>query len=478
MTDEMKKQVKDLAFKGYYRKIVDLILAVSEGDRDLEMNLQLAAAYNESKQYPKAIKTLETIQKEGEGLALWHYQMGLALYCKEKYAQAEDSLSKAASIVTDEDFDLKYNIGKLLDKARFQVEYMKRLGDKEEFLPKDFPELMREGDFDKLKKVYEKCAIVAHLEKDDRWTTPFYYDTPCTEFYQWLVEQGLDINAAKQTGDNALTESSRNNNNNFESLLKAGADTYGTKRRNPLYYAIRFDRVENVRLLLEYGADVNPDNLHEGSVKTPLDWVLKNMKYNRVIPCAEMAEMLLDKGAEYTLDAKKIIEDLKKDFEFSKKNIHTDDLRQYEDAMQKICSLFGLEPAEALIKHDGISPIKVDEDDNKKAFESLYYSLVPEKGACETVQGELIRLSGSIRLWLLENGGDKARWKSKCEPMVKSLSVLLQEGYGSDNGINSSIKELVDKLTFDSEPEEADPICDLCVEWIRKNPESIKNIKS
>lgn len=475
MTDEMKKQIKDLAFKGYYRKIVDLILAVPEGDRDLEMNLQLAAAYNESKQYPKAIKTLESIKKDGEGQALWHYQMGVSLYCKDKFAQAEESLSKAASIVSDEDFDLKHKIKRLLDKARFQVEYMNRLGGKEEFLPKDFPELMREGDLDKLKKVYEKCAIVAHLEKDDRWTTPFFYDTPCTEFYQWLVEQGLDINAANQIGGNALTERSRSRNTNFEGLLKAGADTYGTKSYNPLYYAIRFDNVENVRLLIEYGANVNPDNLHEGPVKTPLDWVLKNMKYNRVIPCAEMAEMLLDKGAKYTLDAKKIVEDLNKDFEFSKKNIHTDDLRPYEDAMQKICSLFGLEPAEALTKHDGISPIVVAEEDNVKAFESLYYSLVPEKGACETVQGELIRLSGSIRLWLIENGGDKTRWKSKCEPMVKSLSALLQKGYGSDNAINNSIKELVDKLTFDSEPEEADPICDLCVEWIRKNPESIKN---
>ena len=118
----------------------------------------------------------------------------------------------------------------------------------------------------------------------------------------------------------------------------------------------------------------------------------------------------------------------------------------------------------------------MEEKDNVKAFESLYYYLVPEKGKCLTVQGELIRLSGSIRLWLLENGGDKTSWKSKCGPMVKSLSELLTKEYGSDNVISNSIKEMVDKITFDSEPEEADPICDLCVEWIRKNPEAIKNI--
>lgn len=152
MTDEMKKQIKNLAFKGYYRKIVDLILAVPEGDRDSEMNLQLTNAYNESKQYPKAIKALESIQKDCEDQAVLHYQMGYALYYKEKYAQAEEFLSKAASIVTDANFDLKNNIGKLLDKARFQLDYIKRLGDKEEFLPENFPELMREGNLEKLKK--------------------------------------------------------------------------------------------------------------------------------------------------------------------------------------------------------------------------------------------------------------------------------------------------------------------------------------
>ena len=476
MTDEMKKQIKDLAFKGHYRKIADLILSVPEEDRDTDLVLQLANAYNESKQYPKAIKTLTSIQKECEDQALWNYQMGYAHYCKEKFDLAEAALSKAASIVKDDDYDLKRNIDTYLERARFQVEYIRRLGDKEEFLPKDFLELMREGDFNKLKKIYDTCAIVAHLEKDDRWTTPFFYSTPCTEFYQWLVEQGLDINAENLYGNNALTERVRYNDANFEGLLKAGADPYGTKRRNPLYYAIRFDQVENVRLLLEYGADVNPDNLRDGNIRTPLDWLLQNMTYKRVIPCSAMAEMLLEKGAKGAKDAKKKIEELGQDFEFSKKNIYTDDLRPYEEAMQKLYSLFGVEPVHPIIKHDGKAPILVEEKDNVKAFESLYYYLVPEKGKCLTVQGELIRLSGLIRLWLLENGGDKTSWKSKCGPMVKSLSELLTKEYGSDNVISNSIKEMVDKITFDSEPEEADPICDLCVEWIRKNPEAIKNI--
>lgn len=476
MTDEMKKQIKDLAFKGHYRKIVDLILSVPEEERDTEMVLQLAIAYNESKQYPKAIKTLTSIQKECGEQALWNYQKGYAHYCKEQFDQAEAAFSKAASIVTDEEYDLKRNVSKYLDKARFQLDYIRRLGDKEEFLPKDFPELMREGDINKLKKVYEKCAIVAHLEKDDRWTTPFYYATPCTEFYQWLVEQGLDINAENQYGQNALTKRAGVNDPCFEGLLIAGANPCGTRLYNPLKAAIRFDRVDNVRLLIKYGADVNADNMHEGSIKTPLDWLLQNMTYKRVIPCSAMAEMLLEKGAKGAKDAKKEVEELGQDFEFSKKNIYTDDLRPYEEAMQKIYSLFGVKPVKSITKHDGTSLITVEENDNAKAFESLYFYLVPEKGKCDTVQGELIRLSGSIRLWLLENGGDTSRWKSKCEPMVKDFSRLIQANQGSDEQLNSQLKELIDRIKCDSEPEEADPICDLCVDWVRKNPEPIKNI--
>ena len=439
MTEEMKKQIKDLAFKGYYRKIAELILAVPEGDRDSEMNLQLANAYNESKQYPKAIKTLESIQKDCEDQAAWHYQMGVALYCKEKYSQAEESLAKAASIVTDADFDLKYNIGKFLDRARFQVDYIKRLGDKEEFLPENFPELMREGDLEKLKKVYEKCAIAAHLKKDDRWTTPFYYDTPCTEFYQWLVEQGLDINAENQFGQSALTKRAGSKDTNFEGLLKAGADTHVKIIWKAWNAAIRFDRVEYVRLLIEYGADVNAA-MHEGAVKTPLDWVLRNLRVNRLVPCCKMAEMLIEKGAEYTLDAKKIIEDIGKDFEFRKSGASVDSRTDDDVAMDRLYELFEVTPVKPVIRHDGVSPIVVDTSLSAgEQYDALWDYLVPASGKCATVQGEVIRITGRIRDEIYRNGG--VNWDSDYRKMLKAL----QEYFGMGTPLDSTDMEQVGK---------------------------------
>ena len=439
MTDEMKKQIKDLAFKGYYRKIVDLILAVPEDERDSEMNLQLTNAYNESKQYPKAIKTLESIQKDCEDQAVWHYQMGYALYYKEKYAQAEEFLSKAASIVTDVDFDLKNHIGEFLDKAHFQVDYIKSLGDKEEFLPENFPELMREGNLEKLKKVYEKCAIAAHLKKDDRWTTPFYYDTPCTEFYQWLVEQGLDINGVNQFGQSALTERARWKDTNFEGLLKAGADTHGKIIWKAWNAAIRFDRVENVRLLIAYGADVNV-NIHEGSDKTPLDWVLRNLRVNRLIPCCKMAEMLLENGAQYTKDAKKIVEELGKDYEFGKNGKSNGNRTDYDAAMDRLYELFEVTPVKPVIRHDGVSQILVDTSLSAgEQYEALWDYLVPASGKCATVQGEVIRLTGRIGDEIYRNGG--VNWDSDYRKMLKAL----QEYFGMGTPLDSTDIEQVVK---------------------------------
>ena len=471
MTEEMKKQIKDLAFKGYYRKIAELILAVPEGDRDPEMNLQLANAYNESKQYPKAIKTLESIQKDCEDQAAWHYQMGVALYCKEKYSQAEESLAKAASIVTDADFDLKYNIGKFLDRARFQVEYIKRLGDKEEFLPENFPELMREGDLEKLKKVYEKCAIAAHLKKDDRWTTPFYYDTPCTEFYQWLVEQGLDINAENQFGQSALTKRAGSKDTNFEGLLKAGADTHVKIIWKAWNAAIRFDRVEYVRLLIEYGADVNAA-MHEGAVKTPLDWVLRNLRVNRLVPCCKMAEMLIKKGAEYTLDAKKIIEDIGKDFEFRKSGSSVDSCTDDDVAMDRLYELFEVTPVKPVIRHDGVSQILVDMSLSAgEQYEALWDYLVPASGKCATVQGEVIRITGRIGDEIYRNGG--VNWDSDYRKMLKALQEYFAMGTPLDSTdmeqVGKSAKA-IDRFAIGEKDEgDVQALQNMAVKWVSLN---------
>lgn len=60
-------------------------------------------------------------------------------------------------------------------------------------LPKDFGELVKAGDIEKLKAVYEKCELYAHDGRCERNTALHYSNVP-DEFVRWLTEQGLDVN--------------------------------------------------------------------------------------------------------------------------------------------------------------------------------------------------------------------------------------------------------------------------------------------
>jgi hypothetical protein len=353
-------------------------------------------------------------------------------------------------------------------------DYESRLGGKSEFLPDDFRELMREGDLEKLKSVYDNCAIQAHvLDKNWRWKNALYIYTPCSEFYQWLVDQGLDINAEEQKDTTPLTEQAGCCENNVEGLLRAGADPNGTKWKNPMFIACRALLKDIVEVLIRYGADVNVPNKKFCGI-TPLDVLLKTTQYERMPEIYAIAEMLLANKATSKGNPQKLVEQIGQGFEFRKSSMDTDKLAECELAMEKLYKLFSVEPVKKIVKHDGISQIKVTEKDNKKAFEELWESLVPSKGKCETVQGEMIRIAGKLGHWLEEYSGDKRRWKTNCAKMLEALPKYYAMGKPLPPKKASEFEILVSEINYDSDPEDEEPLRELVVDWVRKNPDPIK----
>ena len=353
-------------------------------------------------------------------------------------------------------------------------DYESRLGGKSEFLPDDFRELMREGDLEKLKSVYESCAIQAHvLDKKWRWKNAFYIYTPCSEFYQWLVDQGLDINAEEEKDTTPLTEQAGCCENNVEGLLKAGADPNGTKWKNPMFIACRAVLKDIVEALIRYGADVNVPNKKFCGI-TALDVLLKTTRYEMMPDIYAIAEMLMSHGAKSKGDPKELVKQMGQAFEFRKASMDAGKLAECEAALEKLYALFGVEPVKKIVKHDGISPIKVTEKDNKKAFEELWETLVPSKGKCETVQGEMIRIAGKLGHWLEEYSGDTRRWKTNCAKMLEALPGYYAMGKPLPAKKAAAFEALIAKIDYDSEPEDEDPLRDLAVDWVRKNPDPIK----
>lgn len=94
---------------------------------------------------------------------------------------------------------------------------------KNKTLPKNYQELLHKGDVEELKKVFDKCELTACERGNLKCSALHFYDVPY-EFMKWVLDQGYDPNTMNA-------------------------------HRVPLCY--NFSDIENLKLLIEYGADVN-----------------------------------------------------------------------------------------------------------------------------------------------------------------------------------------------------------------------------
>jgi len=169
-------------------------------------------------------------------------------------------------------------------------------------LPKEFKDLMDEGNIEALKAVYDRCELSAH---DGRFSlcTPLHMGGVPDELVIWLVEKGLDINIPDYYGATPLYRQATMGRDTVKLLLELGADigkpnTYG---ETPLHVAAEFFHPKTVKLLIDKGADVNAKN---DMGRPPLASVLMVCRGIYIAQTAEIASMLLDAGSKKTSQVK------------------------------------------------------------------------------------------------------------------------------------------------------------------------------
>ena len=338
-------------------------------------------------------------------------------------------------------------------------------------LPKDFNELLTDGNIDQLKAVYDKCELTAH---DGRYSlcTPLHMGGVPDELVIWLVEKGLDINIPDYYGATPLYCQATMGRDTVKLLIELGADiektnTYGN---TPLHMAAEFFHPKTVALLLEKGAAVNPKNFRE---QTPLDSVLTVCRGIYISQTAEIASMLLDAGAKKTSAMKEKVENIGKDFEFHREGINPDYLEAADQGLERLYTLFNVKPVAKRITHDGVSPILVKEGSWEEQYEELWSFLIPSSGPAQTVQGEAIRIPGRVRDELDRNGG--ANWDRDYRKMLQAMPQYLSLGTPLSDQELEEIKQVIAQIHSKENDDEAslDRLCQLALVWIKQNPNPI-----
>ena len=338
-------------------------------------------------------------------------------------------------------------------------------------LPKEFKDLMDEGNIEALKAVYDRCELSAH---DGRFSlcTPLHMGGVPDELVIWLVEQGLDINIPDYYGATPLYRQATMGRETVKLLLELGADigkpnTYG---ETPLHVAAEFFHPKTVKLLIDKGADVNAKN---DMGRTPLASVLMVCRGIYIAQTAEIAYMLLEAGAKKTSAMKEKVENIGKDFEFHRESIHPDYIEAADKGLAKLYELFDVKPVAKRIIHDGSAPILVKEGTWEEQYEELWSFLIPSSGAAKTVQGEVIRIPGRVRDELDRNGG--VNWDKDYRKMLQALPQYLSLGSSLSEQELAETKELIAQVhgkDFDDEPR-LDRLCQLAIAWIEQNPEPL-----
>ena len=338
-------------------------------------------------------------------------------------------------------------------------------------LPKEFKDLMDEGNIEALKAVYNRCELTAH---DGRFSlcTPLHMGGVPDELVIWLVEKGLDINIPDYYGATPLYRQAILGRDTVKLLLELGADigkpnTYG---ETPLHVAAEFFHPKTVKLLIDKGADVNAKN---DMGRIPLASVLMVCRGIYIAQTAEIASMLLDAGAKKTSAMKEKVENIGKDFEFHRESIHPDYIEGADKGLAKLYELFDVKPVEKRLTHDGYSPIELVEGSWEEQYEELWSFLIPSSGAAKTVQGEVIRIPGRVRDELDRNGG--ANWDRDYRKMLQALPQYLSLGNSLSDQELEEIKGLIAQVhgkDFDDEPR-LNRLCQLAIAWVKQNSEPL-----
>ena len=369
---------------------------------------------------------------------------------------------------------------------------------KNKTLPKNYQELLHKGDVEELKKVFDKCELTACERGNLKCSALHFYDVPY-EFMKWVLDQGYDPNTMSAHSVPLCYNFS--DIENLKLLIEYGADVNHkcSWDATPFHYlcdwfstALKPDvsrKIETFNLFLQNGADINARNK---SNETPLLYILRRERVPET-DFVKMVEILLEehaknKGSSLTeksagknqhpipdedwLIAQKEIKRIGESHEFYKMEIIDEDFRNERSAnMKRLYEIFDVEPVPERVMVTENSTIKVTSDKWQEQYEELWNMLVPGNGRAEFLQGEAIRLLGKLSYEVLEMGC--CNWNTDFAKLPKAFRLIISYGSQLKKEDYDEALSILENIKNIAEDEFAF-LSQKTVEWILKNPKPVK----
>jgi len=334
---------------------------------------------------------------------------------------------------------------------------------KKKLLPKDFDDLLKQGDIAALKAVFDTCEIDARGGYGKH--TALAFDLCPDELARFLVERGADLEAANTWGRTALHERSRSRRGvGVAVLLELGADPV---RCGPsgtaLHAAAQTCNTRNALTLLAAGVAV--DALDPAGL-TPLEVALQQCGNIDIVDAVSFSEALLAAGAARTARLPGYVTEIGKRFEFSRAGFNKDSVDEFSAALERLYALFDVPPVPRRAMHDGRAPIRATAATWQERHQELWELLVPSKGAAATQQGEVIRISGRISNEILGNGG--GNWDADFNRMASKALAILASGQALPAADLAEASALAAR--FRHSDGDTARFAQMAVEWVRLNP--------
>lgn len=341
------------------------------------------------------------------------------------------------------------------------------MGKKRKTLPKDFRELIQEGDIDKLKAVFDKCDLDATNGYNKEVALTFF-NIP-NELVRWLVESGADINMRDYYHRTPLHHHAMRISGDLTIFLELGADVDAQDKygNTPLHMAAEKSPLA-VRQLLDGGANVLTKN---DSDETPLECALTRARNTDIVNLVPISTMLLNAGTPIAEKMKEAVLRIGENFEFHRERFNREMLPETDAALMRLYDIFQVQPVAKRKIHDGVSVIEVAPGLWNEQYRELWSLLVPSSGAAKTMQGEVIRIAGRVSDELHRNGG--ANWDADYKKMLNVLLCYFQAGIPLESDCLDEVERIM-KDGRNMADEDLTRLCELAVKWVIANPMPIQ----